>query len=260
MNTTDDLALAVGLGIISAAFGIFIMIMHYCHSRRKTTAAAIGSRTDTGRRVVPLEDGLLVMEGKGMGMENLAAMATMAAISDLAKMAKDRRRMTEGEARDLSARYLRSHAFKPGDLVQWKEGLKNSKWPDYGEPVPVLEVVPGQRVGILEEGGGSRSGEPIDLRVGVFSPTGDWDAYWYNAARFEPYQPKRPLLPVDDTQPKGCGPGPVGEPGVPGVPGKREPQGEDDGADLGKHCPRGEPAPSAAPASVRKVNLDDLPF
>ena len=52
--------------------------------------------------------------------------------------------------------------FVPGDLIVWKPGMMNYKFPEYGEPVMVLEVMdPPIRV---HSSGDQYSCEPLDLR------------------------------------------------------------------------------------------------
>jgi hypothetical protein len=43
---------------------------------------------------------------------------------------------------ELSDRLDQLHAFRKGQFVKWKSGLKNRKFPDYGEPAIVTAVLP----------------------------------------------------------------------------------------------------------------------
>lgn len=91
--------------------------------------------------------------------------------------------------RDAGQRYAVQHEFAPGQLVVWKPGLKNRRWPEYGVPAAVLEISRGQRHPSTQSGGTSYM-EPLELRLGLFDPHNDFEGYWYDINRFEPYQDK----------------------------------------------------------------------
>jgi hypothetical protein len=42
----------------------------------------------------------------------------------------------------LRKELLREVDFSDGDIVQWKDGLRNRAYPAYGEPVVVVEILP----------------------------------------------------------------------------------------------------------------------
>jgi hypothetical protein len=44
--------------------------------------------------------------------------------------------------KELSERLDQFHSFTEGQFVKWKAGLKNRKFPDYGEPAIVTAVLP----------------------------------------------------------------------------------------------------------------------
>lgn len=86
----------------------------------------------------------------------------------------------------LAGRYLKKHEFKPLQLVQWKRGLKNMRFPHYGEPVIVIEIKPGL-VSSSENDGNPMFKQPLDLAVGKVMPDGEFCIYHMDSARFEPY-------------------------------------------------------------------------
>ena len=43
-----------------------------------------------------------------------------------------------GQITALRNAYTERNEFKPGDLVEWKPGLRNKKAPDYGQPCVVM--------------------------------------------------------------------------------------------------------------------------
>ncbi len=93
------------------------------------------------------------------------------------------------ELRTLWGRYAERHEFKPGDLVAWKPGLKNCKWPAEGVPCIVMEVMPARRRAGNE--GTDRELAPTDVRIGL-KCCGDFDGYWVDGNRLEPYRAQDP--------------------------------------------------------------------
>ncbi len=47
----------------------------------------------------------------------------------------------QGKLRELAERLERSHEFAKGQFVQWKAGLKNRLYPNYGEPAIVTAIL-----------------------------------------------------------------------------------------------------------------------
>jgi len=102
--------------------------------------------------------------------------------------------------RSLGESYLIANSYNPGELLQWKEGLKDAKWPDYSEPVVVLEVAPGRRSSGTDSD--NHHNEPADIRVGVLHNESKHGqmlyGYWMDSNRFEPYtEPAAAAAPVD---------------------------------------------------------------
>jgi hypothetical protein len=90
------------------------------------------------------------------------------------------------ELRRRHALLEEKHEFKPGDVVQWKQGLRDRRVPEYGVPVIVVEVKPGN-VDPTTESGTPYFQCPCDLVVGFGDPRGDFVLYHNDARRFEPY-------------------------------------------------------------------------
>ena len=82
----------------------------------------------------------------------------------------------------------RERALRPGMLAAWKRGLKNRRFPAYGEPAIVMEVLE-QPVIDLENGSGwPYFREPLDLLLGIVNKDGDFLIYHVDRRRFEPYE------------------------------------------------------------------------
>ncbi|MDD2667743.1 MULTISPECIES: hypothetical protein [Zoogloea] len=63
-------------------------------------------------------------------------------------------------------------AFQAGDVVGWKVGLKNRRWPTYGKPAIVVEVLDSPVFDTEKDSGDAYFREPLDLALGVFIEEG----------------------------------------------------------------------------------------
>lgn len=63
-------------------------------------------------------------------------------------------------------------AFAPGDLVTWKNGLQNRRYPRLGQPAVVLEVLETPVRDRERDAGSPYFNEPLDLVLGLFLDEG----------------------------------------------------------------------------------------
>jgi len=92
----------------------------------------------------------------------------------------------------LDAAFRIEHRLVPGDVVQWKTGLRNKRRPEDGAPAVVVERLT-EPVYDGEEGAGSPYfREPLDMVVGLLDEDGDYTLYHVDSRRFEPYGPPAP--------------------------------------------------------------------
>lgn len=89
--------------------------------------------------------------------------------------------------RERYERLMEECEFRPGQLVKWKEGLKNKKRPRYGEPAIVVEVLEEPVFDEKEGGGSPYFREPLDIVLGVILE-GDFVLFHYDKRRFEPFE------------------------------------------------------------------------
>ena len=83
--------------------------------------------------------------------------------------------------------YIVRENFREGDLVSWKDGMKNIKWPAYGKPAVVLEIRDGQRAS-KEDSGSCYWQEPNDVRIGILQNDGDFAGWWVDGNRLKLYE------------------------------------------------------------------------
>jgi hypothetical protein len=83
----------------------------------------------------------------------------------------------------------REQALRPGMLAVWKPGLKNRRFPRYGEPVVVVALLDTPIVNPDHESGSPYFREPLDLLLGVVRG-GDREFLVYHAdrRRFQLYE------------------------------------------------------------------------
>jgi hypothetical protein len=88
---------------------------------------------------------------------------------------------------ELSVRLDEPHTFFKGQFVRWKPGLKNRKFPDYGEPGVVRAVLPCPIFDpAANEAGSPYFHEPLDLVIAVFRDE-DLLEFRLDGRRFEPF-------------------------------------------------------------------------
>ena len=75
--------------------------------------------------------------------------------------------------------------FKEGDIVIWKQGLKNKRLPLYNQTGIVIKI----NNPAIEDRDASYS-ETLDFKVGFISPDDEFIAFNYDSSRFELYVKK----------------------------------------------------------------------
>ena len=91
--------------------------------------------------------------------------------------------------KELFHKFNEKHQFKPGDIVKWKNSLKNRKRPRYGEPAIVLRFDSQPKLYIEDKGPETPYfKEPLDLVLGLLDEDGDFDIYHFDSRRFEPFE------------------------------------------------------------------------
>jgi hypothetical protein len=79
--------------------------------------------------------------------------------------------------------------FKSGDLVVWKQGLRNKARPALNEPAIVMQVLDTPlKDQNKQDSGRPYFNEPLDLILGLIDEDGEFVVYHYDKRRFEPYK------------------------------------------------------------------------
>jgi hypothetical protein len=81
----------------------------------------------------------------------------------------------------------RERALRPGMLAVWKPGLKNRRFPRYGEPVVVVALLDEPIINPGDESGSPYFREPLDLLLGVVrGDDREFLVYHADRRRFQP--------------------------------------------------------------------------
>jgi hypothetical protein len=90
--------------------------------------------------------------------------------------------------KELSDRLDQFHALGKGQFVKWKSGLKNRKFPDYGEPAIVTAVLPSPIFDPSEVSWASPYfQEPLSIIIGA-DREDDFLEFRVDGRRFEPFE------------------------------------------------------------------------
>jgi hypothetical protein len=95
--------------------------------------------------------------------------------------------VVEDLRRSCAAYHAPQRPLKVGEIIRWKEGLKNKRHPAYDQPVVVWEIVDPPRVNSAESSGSQYFYEPLDLIIAYFLEDGDIGVYHVDSRRFEPH-------------------------------------------------------------------------
>src|SRR5271165_3427424 len=96
--------------------------------------------------------------------------------------------LSQRRLKELADRLGQLHAFTKGQFVKWKPGLKNRKFPDYGEPTIVTAVLPSPIFDPSESAAASPYfQEPLSIIIGTCRED-DFLEFRVDGRRFEPFE------------------------------------------------------------------------
>lgn len=76
-------------------------------------------------------------------------------------------------------------AIEVGDLVTWKRGLKNKKYPQEGQSAKVIEVLSTPLINDKEDSGSPYFAEKLNLVLAILDEDGELLLYHYDKRRFQ---------------------------------------------------------------------------
>jgi hypothetical protein len=121
--------------------------------------------------------------------EKALAKAVMSSLMEDGESDSASKRPPEIEARrilDLYRDMQKSHKFSPGDLVTWKQGLKNGRYPEKNYPAIVTRVYEEPIIRSDMDSGSNHFREHLDLVIMV--DTGDEVSEFHvDSRRLRPY-------------------------------------------------------------------------
>ena len=83
--------------------------------------------------------------------------------------------------------FLKKNLFQVGQLVKWKENLKNRKLPYKNQPAIVVEILAEPIINSQEESGSPYFRETLDIILGILVDDETFLTFYYDSRRFESY-------------------------------------------------------------------------
>ncbi|MBD2006107.1 MULTISPECIES: hypothetical protein [Cyanophyceae] len=91
------------------------------------------------------------------------------------------------QLKDACNNFLKKESFQVGQLVKWKENLKNRKLPSKNQPAIVVAVLDEPITSSEEESGSPYFLETLDIVLGVLVDNNTFLTFYYDSRRFEAY-------------------------------------------------------------------------
>ena len=88
----------------------------------------------------------------------------------------------------LRETYIAEQSFEEGDIVVWKEGMKNRLHPAYGEPVIVMERLDPPEM-VDRDTGTPYFREPLSVKLGWLDDDDEFACFHYDGNRFQKLEP-----------------------------------------------------------------------
>lgn len=83
--------------------------------------------------------------------------------------------------------FLKKESLEVGQIVKWKENLKNRKLPHKNQPAIVIEILQMPIISTDNESGSPYFLETLDIILGIVVENGTFLTFYYDSRRFEPY-------------------------------------------------------------------------
>ncbi|MCL1463096.1 hypothetical protein [Argonema galeatum] len=83
--------------------------------------------------------------------------------------------------------FLKKESLEVGQIVKWKEHLKNRKFPHKNQPAIVIAILDKPVISTDNESGSPYFLETLDIILGLIVEDGTFFTFYYDSSRFEPY-------------------------------------------------------------------------
>ncbi len=83
--------------------------------------------------------------------------------------------------------FIKKEALEVGQIVKWKENLKNRKLPHKNQPAIVIAILYQPVISTDKEAGSPYFLETLDIILGIIVENGTFLTFYYDSRRFEPY-------------------------------------------------------------------------
>lgn len=100
---------------------------------------------------------------------------------------KEENKTEKNKLKDLVNEMLRNEDIKIGDIVTWKSGLKNKKYPNENQPAYVLDVCDDSLIDNKlhkRDVGSAYFTEQLNLKLAFLDQENDLTVYLYDKSRF----------------------------------------------------------------------------
>ncbi|MCF4970116.1 hypothetical protein [Nostoc sp. CMAA1605] len=83
--------------------------------------------------------------------------------------------------------FLEKEEFIVGQIVKWKDNLKNRRFPYYNQPAIVISILDEPVNSKEDESGSPYFLETLDIILGIIVDDGTFLTFYYDSRRFESY-------------------------------------------------------------------------
>ena len=83
--------------------------------------------------------------------------------------------------------FIKKESLEVGQIVKWKEHLKNRKLPHKNQPAIVIAILDQPVISTDDESGSPYFLETLDIILGIIVGNGTFLTFYYDSRRFEPY-------------------------------------------------------------------------
>lgn len=132
-----------------------------------------------------MEEGKEITELNEEQKKDLLKVLLRKALEDKKNQALDNQNKAELLVK-LKELYEQKNEFKVGDLIRWKDKLKNRKLPDYNEPAIILEILEQPMFDTKEEIGSTYFNERFDIKAGLYRDD-TLLTFYFDSNRFQKY-------------------------------------------------------------------------